>query len=156
DVIEPSTEGLITRIPMGTTQDLDRAVQAARAQFDGGAWRQAKPAERERMRHRSADVIENSAAELAKTESIDSGVRCPGTGCRYPGYGRYSALFRRLGDEAPWAYRRAIVTGQLPGLYTQGAGRGCRRHRALELPVANHGLEARCCPGNRLHPGGQT
>ena len=37
DVIEPSTEGLITRIPMGTTADLDRAVQAARAQFDGGA-----------------------------------------------------------------------------------------------------------------------
>lgn len=73
DVIEPSTEGLLTRIPMATTQDLDRAVQAARAQFDGGAWRQAKPAERERMIHRLADLIELNALELAEIESIDMG-----------------------------------------------------------------------------------
>ena len=73
EVIEPSTEGVITRIPMGTTADLDRAVQAARAQFDGGAWRQAKPAERERMMQRLADLIEQNAAELAEIESIDMG-----------------------------------------------------------------------------------
>jgi phenylacetaldehyde dehydrogenase len=73
DVIEPSTEGLITRIPMGTVDDLDRAVQAARAQFDGGTWRQAKPLERERMMHRLADLIEINAAELAEIESIDVG-----------------------------------------------------------------------------------
>ncbi|WP_397447961.1 aldehyde dehydrogenase family protein [Pseudomonas sp. NA-150] len=73
DVIEPSTEGFITRIPMGTTDDLDRAVQAARAQFDGGAWRQLKPLERERLLHRLADLIEANAVELAEIESIDMG-----------------------------------------------------------------------------------
>ena len=61
DVIEPSTECVLTRIPMGTTADLDRAVQAARAQFDGGAWRQLKPLERERLMHRLADLIEENA-----------------------------------------------------------------------------------------------
>lgn len=73
DVIEPATEGLITRIPVGTTADLDRAVQAARAQFDGGEWRRLKPLERERMLHRLADLIEANAIELAELESIDMG-----------------------------------------------------------------------------------
>ncbi|NNB03942.1 aldehyde dehydrogenase family protein [Pseudomonas fragi] len=73
DVIEPSTEGVLTRIPMGTTADLDRAVQAARAQFDGGAWRQLKPLERERLMQRLADLIEANADELAEIESIDMG-----------------------------------------------------------------------------------
>ncbi|WP_372874856.1 aldehyde dehydrogenase [Pseudomonas sp.] len=73
EVIEPSTEGSLTRIPMGTTADLDRAVAAARTQFDGGAWRLLKPLERERLLHRLADLIETNAAELAEIESIDVG-----------------------------------------------------------------------------------
>jgi len=73
EVIEPSTEGLLTRIPMATTADLDNAVQAARAQFDGGAWRLLKPLQRERLLHRLADLIEANAAELAEIESIDMG-----------------------------------------------------------------------------------
>jgi phenylacetaldehyde dehydrogenase len=73
EVIEPSTEGVLTRIPMGTQDDLDRAVQAARAQFDGGPWSQLKPLERERLIHRLADLIEANADELAQIESIDMG-----------------------------------------------------------------------------------
>lgn len=73
EVIEPSTEGLLTRVPMATTEDLDRAVAAARAQFDGGAWSQLKPLERERLLHRLADLIEQNAVELAEIESIDMG-----------------------------------------------------------------------------------
>jgi phenylacetaldehyde dehydrogenase len=73
EVIEPSTEGLLTRIPMATTADLDSAVAAARAQFDGGAWRLLKPLERERLLHRLADLIELNAVELAEIESIDMG-----------------------------------------------------------------------------------
>ncbi|MFF7110546.1 aldehyde dehydrogenase family protein [Pseudomonas sichuanensis] len=73
DVIEPSTEGVLTRIPMGTADDLDRAVQAARAQFDGGPWSQLKPLERERLIQRLADLIESHGDELAQIESIDMG-----------------------------------------------------------------------------------
>ena len=73
EVIEPFTEGVLGRIPMGTVADLDRAVQAARAQFDGGAWRLLKPLERERLLHRLADLIEANADELAEIESIDMG-----------------------------------------------------------------------------------
>jgi phenylacetaldehyde dehydrogenase len=73
EVIEPSTGGVITRIPLGTTQDLDRAVTAARRQFDGGEWRRMKPLERERLLHRLADLIEVHADELAEIEAIDVG-----------------------------------------------------------------------------------
>ncbi|MDH4568957.1 aldehyde dehydrogenase family protein [Pseudomonas sp. BN414] len=73
EVIEPSTGAVLTRIPMGTAQDLDQAVQAARAQFDGGAWSQLKPLERERLLHGLADLIEANADELAEIESIDMG-----------------------------------------------------------------------------------
>jgi phenylacetaldehyde dehydrogenase len=72
-VIEPSTGGVITHIPLGTTADLDRAVEAARKQFDGGPWRRLKPLERERLLHRLADLIEANATELAEIESIDVG-----------------------------------------------------------------------------------
>nr|WP_279577320.1 aldehyde dehydrogenase family protein [Pseudomonas sp. LA21] len=73
EVIEPSTEAALTRIPMGTAADLDRAVQAARVQFDGGAWSQLKPLERERLLHRLADLIEANGDELAEIESVDMG-----------------------------------------------------------------------------------
>ncbi|AYN27705.1 aldehyde dehydrogenase family protein [Buttiauxella sp. 3AFRM03] len=72
-VTEPSTQGLLTSIPLATTTDLDRAVAAARYQFDHGEWRRLKPLERERLMHRLADLIEANADELAEIESIDMG-----------------------------------------------------------------------------------
>ncbi|NVK42024.1 MAG: aldehyde dehydrogenase family protein [Oceanospirillaceae bacterium] len=73
DVIEPSTGGVLTQIPEGTVEDLDRAVAAARYQFDEGPWSQLKPLERERLLHRLADLLEANADELAEIESIDMG-----------------------------------------------------------------------------------
>jgi len=73
DVLEPSTGGRLTTAPEATAADVDRAVRAARAQFDGGAWSQLKPLERERLLHRLADALEAHAAELAQIESVDSG-----------------------------------------------------------------------------------
>ncbi len=73
DVIEPSTGGLVTSVPSGTANDVDRAVEAARRQFDGGAWRRLKPLERERLLHRLADLIEAHGDELAELEAIDMG-----------------------------------------------------------------------------------
>src|SRR5579859_2124051 len=49
DAVEPSTGGLLTRIPEASAADVDQAVRAARAQFDGGAWSRLKPLERERL-----------------------------------------------------------------------------------------------------------
>jgi phenylacetaldehyde dehydrogenase len=73
DVIEPSTGGLLTQIPEASSADVNRAVLAARAQFDGGAWSRRKPLERERLLHKLVDALEAHADELAELESIDSG-----------------------------------------------------------------------------------
>ena len=72
-VREPSTEGLLTHVPMGTVEDLERAVSAARKQFDGGEWSLLKPLEREALIHRLAQLIADNATQLAEIESIDMG-----------------------------------------------------------------------------------
>ena len=44
EVVNPTTEEVIGRVPEGTAEDADRAVQAARAAFD--AWSQTPAEER--------------------------------------------------------------------------------------------------------------
>jgi acyl-CoA reductase-like NAD-dependent aldehyde dehydrogenase len=53
--------------------DVDNAVRAARAAFEGGPWRKMSAAERGRMLNRLADLIERNADELALLESLDNG-----------------------------------------------------------------------------------
>ncbi len=73
EVNEFSTGGVITRIPMGTVEDVDAAVTAARRQSDGGEWSQLNGLQRERLINRLADVMEANADQLAEIESIDVG-----------------------------------------------------------------------------------
>ncbi|WP_261842169.1 aldehyde dehydrogenase family protein [Aliamphritea ceti] len=73
EVLEPSTGGMLTTISQGSAQDVDRAVSAARAQFDGGEWSRLKPLERETRLHKLVDVLQEHALELAEIESIDVG-----------------------------------------------------------------------------------
>ncbi|UDY24338.1 aldehyde dehydrogenase [Nocardioides sp. Kera G14] len=46
EVISPSTEQVVARVPEGTTADMDAAVAAARKAFDEGPWPRMAPAER--------------------------------------------------------------------------------------------------------------
>lgn len=73
DVYEPSTGEVLTRLTTGTVDDLDRAVDAARRQFDEGEWPRLKPLERERLLLRLADALEANLEELAEIESVDVG-----------------------------------------------------------------------------------
>jgi phenylacetaldehyde dehydrogenase len=73
DVIEPSTERLLTQLPAGTAAHVDRAVKAARREFDGGSWSKLRPLERERLIIKLADLLEANAQELAELESINVG-----------------------------------------------------------------------------------
>jgi phenylacetaldehyde dehydrogenase len=73
DVIEPSTERLLTRIPAGTAMHVDRAVSAARREFEGGSWSKLRPLERDRLITRLADLLEANGQELAELESINVG-----------------------------------------------------------------------------------
>ncbi|MEA2249767.1 MAG: betaine-aldehyde dehydrogenase [Solirubrobacteraceae bacterium] len=71
-VINPATGEEIAQAPSSTTQDIDRAVGAARAAFDGG-WGTTTPAERALALLHLADAIEEHADELAELESANAG-----------------------------------------------------------------------------------
>jgi gamma-glutamyl-gamma-aminobutyraldehyde dehydrogenase len=80
DSYAPATGQVLTTVAACGTVDVDRAVTAARAAFDKGAWRDAVPAERKRVLLRLAELIEVNAEQLATLESVDAGK--PITDCR--------------------------------------------------------------------------
>jgi betaine-aldehyde dehydrogenase len=72
-VYDPSTEEVLAHVASGTAGDVDSAVKAARAAFDGGPWPQTSAAERGRILTRLAEKIRANAASLAELECRNSG-----------------------------------------------------------------------------------
>jgi len=70
-VLNPATEQVIAEVPRGTSEDADRAVEAAAAAFV--EWSETTPAERSTMLHRLASAMEADAAELSRIESQNVG-----------------------------------------------------------------------------------
>jgi len=73
EVHDPSDEKLIATVPAGNQQDIDLAVSAARAAFESGPWHEMRPAQRERLLLKLADMVEANAQNIAEIESIDNG-----------------------------------------------------------------------------------
>ncbi|WP_447726597.1 aldehyde dehydrogenase family protein [Sphingomonas koreensis] len=74
DVIDPATGAVFASAAAGGHEDIDRAVRAARKAFDAGPWRTMPPAQRARMMHRLADLIEQQGERIALTETLDNGM----------------------------------------------------------------------------------
>lgn len=72
EVISPSTEEEITHVYEAREEDVDAAVTAAQAAFDGG-WSNADPAVRAAALNKIADLVEENAETLAFIESLDNG-----------------------------------------------------------------------------------
>lgn len=60
-------------IPRGAAEDVDRAVQAAHAQFAGGEWSQLTPTQRGALLRKVGDLIARDAEKLAALEVKDNG-----------------------------------------------------------------------------------
>jgi acyl-CoA reductase-like NAD-dependent aldehyde dehydrogenase len=71
--LDPATGREIAWVPQAGAQDVDRAVQAARAAFAEGPWATIGAAGREGLMRALADAIEAHADELAQIESLDNG-----------------------------------------------------------------------------------
>lgn len=69
--VNPATEEELALVAAATEDDVDAAVRAARAQVDGGAWSTLPGAERGRLLHRLADLIERDADKLATIQSLE-------------------------------------------------------------------------------------
>ncbi|MEM9224016.1 MAG: aldehyde dehydrogenase family protein [Pseudomonadota bacterium] len=72
-VVSPSTGAEIAKIASGGASEIDEAVKAARAAFDGGAWSMLTAVERGRLLHRVSEAVNTNAAELAELEAMDTG-----------------------------------------------------------------------------------
>ncbi len=73
DTINPATEEVICQVAEGDKEDVDRAVQAARAAFEDGAWTRMDARDRGALMHRLANLMEQEAEYLAALESLDNG-----------------------------------------------------------------------------------
>ena len=73
DIINPATEQKLGSIPAASADDVNTAVNTARAAFDSGSWARARPADRERLLLKLADLMERDALVLEQLESIDNG-----------------------------------------------------------------------------------
>ena len=73
DVVSPTTEELVGRVPEAQNADIDRAVAAAREAFDHGPWPRMSPAARKQILHRAAALVEERLEEFAAAETLDMG-----------------------------------------------------------------------------------
>jgi len=76
EVINPATEQVVGRVPAGTAPDVDRAVRAARAAFEGG-WGETTGAQRAPHLRAIAAAITARREELARMEVEDNGKPLP-------------------------------------------------------------------------------
>jgi aldehyde dehydrogenase (NAD+) len=73
ETLDPATGEVITTVAEADREDVDRAVQAARAAFETGPWSRMSAADRGLLLYRLADLVEAHKEELAALETLDNG-----------------------------------------------------------------------------------
>jgi len=73
DAMDPSTGDVIGRVPDAADDDVARAVAAARAAFDTGAWKDTTAQDRGRILFKLAEIVRRRADELAELETRNTG-----------------------------------------------------------------------------------
>lgn len=111
EIFDPGNGDAITTVPLGTAQDVDLAVAAARRAFEGD-WAKVKPAQRARMMIRLAELVEANADEIAQLESLNSGK--PLAFCRNADIPNVCEMLRYM---AGWATK---IEGGAPSLSLPG------------------------------------
>ncbi|KAA3598072.1 MAG: aldehyde dehydrogenase family protein [Calditrichaeota bacterium] len=71
--INPATEEGFAEIPMGTKEDAENAILAAKKSFDLGKWRNTPPSKKGKILWKLADLIMANRQELAELETKDTG-----------------------------------------------------------------------------------
>jgi phenylacetaldehyde dehydrogenase len=72
-VFNPADGAQIASVPDADANDVSVAVRSAHAAFADGRWRNLRPADRERILLRFADLVEKSSESLAQLETLEQG-----------------------------------------------------------------------------------
>ncbi|MGH7960383.1 MAG: aldehyde dehydrogenase family protein, partial [Candidatus Binatia bacterium] len=72
-VLNPANNEVLVEVALAGSEDVDRAVAAARQAFDEGPWPKMKTAERAKRLRRFAELLVKHAPELERVESLDVG-----------------------------------------------------------------------------------
>ena len=153
--LNPASEQVIAQVAEGDAADVDAAVAAARAAFEGD-WGRMRAAER------GACCCCGSRSSSARTQEELIAAREPGfrqAGLRHPptgpaGGARHPHLLRRLGGQDPRAGDSGTAPMRSP---TPCASRGRGgRHRPVELSPDDRHVEDRAGAGLRLHRGAEA
>jgi aldehyde dehydrogenase (NAD+) len=73
DVLDPATNRVIARVPSGTKDDVDEAVEAAQAAFESPEWHDLDPSKRGRLLFLLGQQVRDHFEELARLESQNVG-----------------------------------------------------------------------------------
>jgi aldehyde dehydrogenase (NAD+) len=115
-VVSPSTEEVVGEVPVSTTEDMDRAVAAARTAFDEGPWPRMTPDERADVLARAGELLSKRAPEIANVLVDEMGVAISQAPTQIahtaPVFDYYAELVR------DFPFDRAVVAGGLAGLVT--------------------------------------
>ncbi len=116
DNINPATEQVLCRFPVGDGSDVDEAVRVARQRFEDGCWSSVPPEQRASTLTRLADLIASHKAQLALLDTLEMGK--PIRAALYDAENLAPALLRScasfadklLGDSAPLSSRALSFT----------------------------------------------
>jgi len=116
EVVNPATEEVIAHVAEGESEDIDRAVKAARKAFESGPWPEMTPSARGRLISRIGDLILDNLDEFAELESLDNGK--PITIARVADVPLAADMFHYMSG---WTTKMHGQTIPLSVLYTPGA-----------------------------------
>ncbi len=110
ETINPATGQVLAQVAEGDAEDINRAVAAARAAFEG-PWSKAKPYKRQALLLRLAELIEAHFDELVALDTLDMGAPLSRTRA---GRGRALGMLRYYAGQAT-ALHGETIENSLPG-----------------------------------------
>jgi betaine-aldehyde dehydrogenase len=112
EVISPHTEEVIARVPDASTDDVERAVAAARTAFDEGDWPRRSPEERIAAVQRFSDAYAARLGDMAEiiTEEMGSPITFSNLG-QAPAAWMMLNTFIQIAQQFPWEETRQGVLG---------------------------------------------
>jgi aldehyde dehydrogenase (NAD(P)+) len=109
------TEVEITSVHAATAEDVDKAVRAACAAFEGEEWQNLVGTARGKLMHKVADLVESQQHVLATIEALDNGKPYSQA---LGDVEEVFSVFRYYGGWADKAYGQTIETSRSKFAYT--------------------------------------